>query len=291
MIEEIEKGKSEIIMYQPDETIKLEVRLDNETVWLNRLQMAELFNRDIKTIGKHINNALHEELSEISTVAKFATVQLEGERMVRRNVEYYNLDMILSVGYRVKSAQGIKFRQWANAVLKQYLLKGYALNQRISNLETTVSVHKNDIADLQTKVDFFIRTTLPPIEGIFYDGQIFDAYVQIVGLIKAAKKNIVLIDNYVDETVLTMLGKRAAGVSATIYTKQNSNSFQLDINRYNAQYPPITVNICHNAHDRFLIIDDTVYIFGASLKDAGKKLFAFIKMQETSPTDILSLIR
>ena len=211
--------------------------------------------------------------------------------MVKRNVEYYNLDMILSVGYRVKSAQGIKFRQWSNAVLKQYLLKGYVLNQRLSDLETTVTAHKSDIADLQTKVDFFIRTSLPPIEGIFYDGQIFDAYVQIVGLIKAAKKNIVLIDNYVDETVLTMLGKRTAGVSATIYTKQNSNSFQLDVNRYNAQYPPIIVNICHNAHDRFLIIDDIVYIFGASLKDAGKKLFAFIKMQETSPTDILSLIR
>lgn len=290
MIEEFEKGKSEIIMYQPDETIKLEVRLDNETVWLTQQQMAELFDKDRTVIGRHIKNIYSEqELVQSITCAKFAHKGSEGDQVYEYTA--YNLDVIISVGYRVKSKRGTKFRQWANRVLKDYLLKGFAADSRYLALEQKVAVQSQQIEDLQTKVDFFIRTTLPPVEGIFYDGQIFDAYVQIVGLIKAAKKNIVLIDNYVDETVLTMLGKRAAGVSATIYTKQNSNSFQLDINRYNAQYPPITVNICHNAHDRFLIIDDTVYIFGASLKDAGKKLFAFIKMQETSPTDILSLIR
>ncbi|MBQ3689303.1 MAG: virulence RhuM family protein [Bacteroidales bacterium] len=290
MIEEFEKGKSEIIMYQPDETIKLEVRLDNETVWLTQQQMAELFDKDRTVIGRHIKNIYSEqELVQSITCAKFAHKGSEGDQVYEYTA--YNLDVIISVGYRVKSKRGTKFRQWANRVLKDYLLKGFAADSRYLALEQKVAVQSQQIEDLQTKVDFFIRTTLPPVEGIFYDGQIFDAYVQIVGLIKAAKKNIVLIDNYVDETVLTMLGKRAAGVSATIYTKQNSNSFQLDVNRYNAQYPPITVNICHNAHDRFLIIDDTVYIFGASLKDAGKKLFAFIKMQETSPTDILSLIR
>ena len=291
MADNDEYSKGEIVMYQPDETVKLEVRLDNETVWLNRQQIATLFNRDIKTIGKHITNALQEELSGILTVAKFATVQNEGGRTVRRDIEYYNLDMILSVGYRVKSAQGIKFRQWSNTVLKQYLMKGYALNQRVSALEHTVNSQNANITDLQKKVDFFIRTSLPPVEGVFYDGQIFDAYSLILKLIKQAKQTIVLIDNYIDETVLLMLSKRAQGVAATIFTKQITPDVQLSINRFNAQYPPITVNLCHNAHDRFLIIDDIVYLFGASIKDAGKKLFAFIKMHETSATDILNLIR
>ena len=234
---------------------------------------------------------MQEELSGILTVAKFATVQNEGGRTVRRDIEYYNLDMILSVGYRVKSAQGIKFRQWSNTVLKQYLMKGYALNQRVSALEHTVNSQNANITDLQKKVDFFIRTSLPPVEGVFYDGQIFDAYSLILKLIKQAKQTIVLIDNYIDETVLLMLSKRAQGVAATIFTKQITPDVQLSINRFNAQYPPITVNLCHNAHDRFLIIDDIVYLFGASIKDAGKKLFAFIKMHETSATDILNLIR
>ncbi len=282
--------KGEIVMYQPDETIKLEVRLDNETVWLNRQQMAELFDRDVKTIGKHISNALQEELVGVPTVAKFATVQFENSRSVRRQVEYYNLDMILSVGYRVKSAQGIKFRQWSNSILKQYLLKGYALTNRVSDLERTVSEQQNDIAALKNKVDFFVRTSLPPVEGIFYDGQIFDAFVQIVSLIKQAKKSIVVIDNYADETVLNMLSNRAEGVDATIYVKHNVPQFQLAVSRYNAQYQPVAVNVCQNVHDRFLIIDDMVYLFGASLKDAGKKLFAYIKMQETSAADILRMV-
>ncbi len=291
MADNDEYSKGEIVMYQPDETVKLEVRLDNETVWLNRQQIATLFDRDIKTIGKHITNALQEELSGIPTVAKFATVQTEGGRTVRRSIEYYNLDMILSVGYRVKSAQGIKFRQWSNTVLKQYLMKGYAMNQRVSALEHTVSSQNVKITDLQKKVDFFIRTSLPPVEGVFYDGQIFDAYLLIMKLIQQAKQSIVLIDNYVDETVLAMLGKRTQGTIATIYTRQITPDLQLAINRFNSQYPPIAVHLCRNAHDRFLIIDDTVYLFGASIKDAGKKLFAFIKMQETSASEIMNLIR
>ena len=291
MADKDEYNKGEIVLYQPDETVKLEVRLDNETVWLNRQQIATLFDRDIKTIGKHITNALQEELSDIPTVAKFATVQIEGGRTVRRSIEYYNLDMILSVGYRVKSPQGIKFRQWSNTVLKQYLMKGYALNQRVSVLEHTVSSQNVKITDLQQKVDFFIRTSLPPVEGVFYDGQIFDAYLLIVKLIQQAKQSIVLIDNYVDETVLAMLGKRTQGTTATIYTRQITPDLQLAINRFNSQYPPIAVNQCRNAHDRFLIIDDTVYLFGASIKDAGKKLFAFIKMQETSASEIMNMIR
>ena len=196
----------------------------------------------------------------------------------------YNLDVIISVGYRVKSKRGTKFRQWANRVLKDYLLKGYVVNQRISVLE-------HQVAELTDKVNFFVRSSLPPMEGIFYDGQIFDAYAHIISLIKQAKHSIVLIDNYIDENTLIMLSKRNASVSATIYTRQLSQQQQLDLQRHNQQYPPITVNVCQHNHDRFLIIDDAVYIFGASLKDAGKKLFAYIRMQETSATELLNNIR
>ena len=275
--------QGEIILYQPDEMVKLEVRLENETVWLNRQQLAELFGRDIKTIGKHINNALNEELSDIPTVAKFATVGIEGGRTVTRQVEYYNLDMILSVGYRVKSKRGVEFRKWSNRVLKDYLLKGYAINQRIEQLERTVATHGE-------KIDFFVRTSLPPVEGIFFDGQIFDAYAFATNLIKSATRSIVLIDNYVDEDVLLMLSKRSAGVTSTIYTKQITPQLQLDLNRHNNQYPRIIIRTYRQAHDRFVIIDNNdVYHIGASLKDLGKKLFAFSKMDIPAPT-ILNLL-
>ena len=214
--------QGEIILYQPDEAVKLEVRLEDETVWLNRQQLSELFDRDIKTIGKHISNALKEELIDIPTVAKFATVQKEGERFVTRQVEFYNLDMILSVGYRVKSQRGIQFRQWANKVLKDYLLKGYSINQRLNEIEQKMDNKffqiEKTIAEHDKKIDFFVRTSLPPVEGIFFDGQIFDAYKFATDLIKSAKCSLILIDNYVDESVLLMLSKRNSGVSATIYT-------------------------------------------------------------------------
>lgn len=275
--------QGEIILYQPDELVKLEVRLENETVWLNRQQLAELFGRDIKTIGKHINNALNEELSDIPTVAKFATVGIEGGRTVTRQVEYYNLDMILSVGYRVKSKRGVEFRKWSNRVLKDYLLKGYAINQRIEQLERTVATHGE-------KIDFFVRTSLPPVEGIFFDGQIFDAYTFATNLIKSATRSIVLIDNYIDEDVLLMLSKRSTGVTATIYTKQITPQLQLDLSRHNNQYPRIIIHTYRQAHDRFVIIDNNdVYHIGASLKDLGKKLFAFSKMDIPAPT-ILNLL-
>lgn len=203
----------------------------------------------------------------------------------------YNLDVIISVGYRVKSKRGTKFRQWANKVLKEYLLKGYVIDTRIKTLEQQVSEQGKQILDLQSKVDFFVRSSLPPVEGIFYDGPIFDAYVQIANLIKQAKQSIVLVDNYIDETTLTILSKRNANVSATIYTRQLNHQQQLDIQRHNQQYQPITINTCQHNHDRFLIIDDVVYLFGASLKDAGKKLFAYIRMQETPASEIIGMIR
>ena len=259
----------EIILYQPNESVKMEVRLENETVWLNRQQLAELFERDIKTIGKHINNALHEELADNPVVAKFATTAADGKVY---QTEHYNLDMVISVGFRVKSKRGIEFRRWANNVLKDYMLKGYAINQRIEQLEKTVAAHSE-------KIDFFVRTSLPPIEGIFYDGQLFDAYKFAADLIRSAQKSVVLIDNYVDESVLLMLSKRGNAVSATIYTHKISAQLQLDLDKHNDQYPPINIRTYCQAHDRFLILDNTdVYHIGASLKDLGKKMFAFSKM-------------
>ena len=273
----------EVVLYNPDDTIRLEVRMNEETVWLNRNQIAQLFGRDVKTIGKHINNALREELNGLSTVANFAIVQKEGNRLIQRNVEYYNLDMILSVGYRVKSPQGILFRQWSNRVLKDYLLKGYSINQRFERLEHRMNEAEN-------KIDFFVRTALPPVEGIFFDGQIFDAYELACRLIKSAKRRIVLIDNYVDESTLLMLEKRNNGVTATIYTHSIGEQLQLDIDRHNAQYRPITVLRYKKSHDRFLILDDDVYHVGASLKDLGKQWFAIMKMNEITAGDILGKI-
>lgn len=282
--------ENEIILYQPDSTLSLDVRVENETVWLNRNQIALLFDRDVKTIGKHINNALKEELNGISTIANFATVQIEGNRRVTRNIEYYNLDVILSVGYRVKSKRGIQFRQWANKVLKEYLLKGYSVNQRLLYMESRIdhrlSEHDQQIRELSGKVDFFLKTSLPPREGILFDGQIFDAYVFVCDLIKRAHKRIILIDNYIDETVLTLLNKRNRGVLVTIYTKRIDDNLRLDIERHNDQYAPINVRTAPNIHDRFLIIDNTLYHIGASIKDLGKKLFAFSQM-ETPPSVIL----
>lgn len=275
----MEKQEGEIILYQPDRTLKLEVRLEDETVWLNRQQISNLFDRDVKTIGKHINNALKEELSGMAVVAKFATTAADGKTY---QVEYYNLDMILSIGYRVKSRRGVEFRQWANQVLKEYLLKGYSINRRIEQLEKTVARHDE-------RIEFFVRTSLPPVEGIFFEGQIFDAYTFASDLVKSARQRIVLIDNYVDESTLMLLSKRKPEVEATIFTAHISQVLQLDIQRHNAEYPPVTVNEYRQSHDRFLIIDDDIYHIGASLKDLGKKWFAFSRLH-FSPQELLERI-
>ena len=278
----IESTKGEIVMYQPDETIRLEVRVEDETVWLTQSQMAELFLTTRNNITLHINNIFKEEELVESSVRKESLLTAADGKKYRTKV--YNLDVIISVGYRVKSKRGTKFRQWANQVLKDYLLKGYAVNQRILTLE-------HQVADLTDKVNFFVRSSLPPVEGIFYDGQIFDAYANIINLIKQAKKSVILVDNYINVDTLTILSNRHHNVTATIYTRILNQQQQLDVQRHNQQYPPITINTCQHNHDRFLIIDDVVYLFGASLKDAGKKLFAYIRMQETSASTLLSLIR
>lgn len=287
--------QGEIILYQPDEAVKLEVRLEDETVWLTQAQMAELFDIKENTITYHIKEIYNtEELDVDSTTRKIRVVRKEGNRNVNRNIDFYNLDMIISVGYRVSSKRGTQFRQWANRVLKDYLLKGYSINQRVDQLENKIDqkliAHDRKLEELTSKVDFFVRTSLPPVEGIFFNGQIFDAYTFATNLIKSATRSIVLIDNYIDEDVLLMLSKRSAGVTATIYTKQITPQLQLDLNRHNNQYPRIIIRTYRQAHDRFIIIDNNdVYHIGASLKDLGKKLFAFSKM-DIPATTILNLL-
>ena len=226
-------------MYQPDETIRLEVRMGEETVWLTQQQMAELFDKDRTVISRHIRNIYkEEELEENITCAKFAHMGSEGDQTYEYTA--YNLDVIISVGYRVKSKRGTKFRQWANRILKEYLLKGYVVNSRIVALEEHVAKQDSQIEELKDKVNFFVRSSLPPVEGIFYDGQIFDAYAQIVNLIKQAKHSIILIDNYINVDTLTMLSNRSSGVTATIYTRQLNQQQQLDLQRHNQQYPHAT---------------------------------------------------
>lgn len=267
---------NEIIIYQPNiELEKIEVRIDKETVWLNRHQISVLFDRDIKTIGKHINNALKEELEGTSTVAKFATVQKEGDRLVERNIEHYNLDVVISVGYRVKSNRGVQFRMWANKVLKDHLLKGYSVNSRINRIEDKVDLLSKKV----NEIDFEIHTSLTPKQGVFFDGQVFDAYAFVADILKQAKQSIIVIDNYIDESVLVMLSKRSKNVIATIYT-QPSKHLDLDIKKHNQQYDKIEIKPLNKSHDRFIIIDEKeVYHLGASLKDLGKKWFAFSKME------------
>lgn len=307
-------SENQIVVYQPNETMRLEVRLENETVWLNRHQMAQLFGRDIKTIGKHIANALKEELSETTipsclnsttvatnamtqnntsfpTVAKFATVQHEGERKVVRQVEYYSLDVVLSVGYRVKSPQGILFRRWANTVLKDYLLRGYAVNHRLNQLEDKVdrrfASQEGRITSLEEKVDFFVQTQMPPLQGVFFDGQLWDAYALVEKLIGSARKSIHLIDNWATVETLDILAKKNKDVSLTVITSAHPDKqgnprpkiTSMDTAKFNAQYPSLTVKYSERFHDRFLILDDKeLYLIGASLKDLGKKCFGFTKM-------------
>ena len=301
----IERNIGEIVMYQPDETIRLEVRVEDETVWLTQAQIVALFQKAKSTISFHISNIFKEgELDEKVVVRKNRTATMHGAidgKIQTHEVAFYNLDVIISVGYRVKSMRGTKFRQWATSVIREHLLHGYAIQQQLKRLEQHMDEKlgaqhdemqsiKQTLADHQEKIDFFVRTNQPPVEGIFFDGQIFDAYRFVSDLIRKAKHRIILIDNYVDETVLTQLDKRADSVTATIYTQHVSQQLQLDIDRHNAQYDPIVVEHFNRAHDRFLLIDEEVYHIGASLKDLGKKWFAFTLMHDITAAELISRI-
>ena len=284
--------ENEIILYQPDSTQSLDVRVENETVWLTQAQMTELFQTTRNNITLHIRNIFKEgELEESSVCKESLLTASDGKRY---KTKLYSLDVIISVGYRVKSIRGTQFRIWANKILKDYLLRGYSVNQRLlyymeSRIDRRLLEHDRRLDDLTDKVDFFIRTSLPPKEGIFFNGQIFDAHEFICSLIKRANNRIILIDNYVDESVLVQLDNRNAGVSALIYTGEICRTFRQSVNRHNRQYAPIEVKTAYRIHDRFLIIDDTLYHIGASIKDLGKKLFAFSQM-DISPDVILDNI-
>ncbi|MDE7369739.1 MAG: virulence RhuM family protein, partial [Muribaculaceae bacterium] len=218
-------------------------------------------------------------------------VQKEGKRNVQRNISYYNLDVIISVGYRVKSLRGTQFRKWANQILKDHMLRGYSVNQRLMQLEDRIdrrlSEHDRHLLQLDEKVDFFVRSSLQPREGIFFNGQIFDAYALVADLIKQAKSRIVIIDNYIDDSVLVQLSKRKSGVTVDIYDGQISKQLRQDVEKHNEQYPGVTLHLYTKAHDRFLIIDEEVYHIGASLKDLGKKLFAFSKMDVMTGSELI----
>ena len=275
--------KGEIIIYQPeDKSVSLEVRIEDETVWLTQAQIAELLQTTPQNITLHIKNIYkEEELDMIPTCKDFLQVQIENKREVKRKTKHYNLDVIISVGYRVKSKRGTQFRIWATKTLKNYLLKGYVITQRIENLERKIYEHDKQIESL-------VQQALPPEKGIFFDGQIFDAWKFVADLIKSSTESIILIDNYVDENVLTLLSKRELSVSATIYTSNISRQLKIDLKKFNDQYPAIDVVIFKKSHDRFLIIDETkVYHIGASLIDLGKKWFAFSKIN----LDALEMIK
>jgi hypothetical protein len=267
----------EIVIYQtPDGNTIIDVTLDKETVWLTQSQMSSLFKKDQSDIARHIKNALAEgEIDESNMQIMHNTFSKY------RPTRVYNLDVIISVGYRVHSQEGVVFRKWATSILKEYLIKGYAINPRFEQLERRV-------AKTEEKIDFFVKTSLPPVEGVFFDGQIYDAYEFVCSLIRSAMTRIVLIDNYVDETVLTIFDKRIEGIPAIIYTSQISQQLRLDLTKHNAQYPPIEIMPFNQAHDRFLITDDKVYHIGASLKDLGKKWFAFSLMNDLTPEELIS---
>ncbi len=284
--------KSEIVLYQPEGAVSLEVRLENETVWLTQQQISELFGTGRQAITKHLKNIFaSNELDENSVCSILELTAADGKNY---KTKVYNLDAILSIGYRVNSKNATLFRRWANSVLKEYMLKGYSINQKLDSLEKRIDnrlrEHDSEIQRLSNQVDFFVRHSLPPIEGIFFAGQIFDAYKFVCDLVKSARKSIVLFDNYIDESVLTLFGKRGKSVSVVIYTDKITPQLELDIKRFNSQYSPVKVKLYTKAHDRFLIIDGEIYHIGASLKDLGKKLFAFSKISAIPPEIIYKLI-
>ena len=293
----VNEVQGEVIFYQPDNTMRLEVRLEDETVWLTQQQMVTLFQSSKANVSEHIRNIYDQrELEQEATVRNFRTVRKEGNRMVNRTLTYYNLDAIISVGFRVNTKRGIMFRQWANRTLKEYLLRGYAFHQQMIAMQRQIDVRleeqnerlsavENHLHEHDQKFDMIVKTPELPNEGVFFDGQIFDAFKFVMQLIKSAEHRIILIDNYINEEILTMFDQRANGVTACIYTARIDSAMQLAIQRHDAQYDPIPVNVFRRSHDRWLIIDDKVYHFGASLKDLGKKWFGVSLYQDITPED------
>ena len=285
-------SENQIVVYQPNETVRLDVRLENETVWLTQSQMATLFGCSTDNVGLHLKNIYScGELDKGATTEESSVVQIEGQRRVSRKVYLYNLDAIISVGYRVNSILGVKFRQWATRVLKEYLLRGYSVNARLSQLEDRMdrrlAKHDSEIFELKEKVDFFVQTQIPPVQGVFYDGQLWDARALVLKLVAGAKRSMILIDNWATPGTLDLFAKKRKGVKVTLFTSEHYDKKHVphrkisdaDIKTFNTQYPKLAVRYNETFHDRFLIIDDKeLYLIGASLKDLGHKCFAFTKL-------------
>ena len=272
-------NENQIVVYQPNETVRLDVRLDGETVWLTILQMSQLFERERSVIAKHLKAAISE--GELDAAIN---VQNLHKNQKGRPQAFYDLDAIISVGYRVKSIRGTQFRRWATKILREHLLRGYSIRTRINQLEDKVDRrlvgHDRDIAELREKVDFFVQTQTPPVQGVFYEGQLWDACSLVEKLIARARKRIVLIDNWVGAETLDMLAKKRKGVCVLMVTSLRGNRIAAsDVERFNAQYGGLEIKTSAAFHDRFLILDDReLYLIGASLKDLGRKCFAFTKL-------------
>ena len=290
--------KSEIVVYQPNETLRLEVRLQGESIWLPQQRIADLFGVQKAAISKHLKNIFASgELVESATVSKIETVQVEGSRRVTRQIDLYNLDAIIAVGYRVNSHMATRFRIWATQVLKAYLLKGYAFNARLNQLEDKMDRrffrHEAEIVELKDKVDFFVQTQTPPIQGVFYDGQLWDACSLVERVVARAKRLILLSDSWIGTETLDILAKKRKGVVVEVVTSVRGNKVaDSEVAKFNAQYGGLSVKTSAAFHDRFLVLDDReLYLIGASLKDLGKKCFAFTKLDAGEIAGLKARIR
>lgn len=279
---------TEMKLYQSEDLqVKLDVLVENETVWLSQAQIGALFGVQKSAISKHLKHIFDSgELRQEAVVSILETTAADGKRY---STKFYNLDAVLSVGYRVNSISATHFRIWANHVLKEYIFHGGSINQRIEKVEHRMLINELGLQSVNQKIDYLVQSALPPKQGIFFDGQIFDAYQFVSDLIRGAKKSIVLIDNYADDSVLTQLTKRTEGVTATVCVSRLTNAFRLDVDRHNMQYPPVRIQVLSSVHDRFLLLDDSVlYTFGASFKDLGKKLFCFTLIESA---DVVEVVR
>ena len=280
-------SENQIVVYQPDSVIRLEVRFDGETVWLPQPQIAELFSCSVENVRLHLKNIYAiGELDKAATSKESLEVRREGMRNVTRKFVYYNLDAIISIGYRINSIVGVRFRQWATRVIKDRMLARTVQAGQFAVIERRLSVHDRDIAELKDKVDFFVQTQTPPLQGVFYNGQLWDARALVLSLVTRAKRSLLLIDNWATAATLDLFAKKRKGVKVTIITSEHYRDkvphhqiFDADIETFNAQYPKLAVRYNETFHDRFLIIDDKeLYLIGASLKDLGAKCFAFTKL-------------
>ena len=281
------EDKNEIIVYQPEGGVfHIEVRVENETVWLTQAQMAELFSKSISVISRHIANVFAEhELEEKSNLHFLQIANSD------KPVKVFSLDVIISVGYRVKSYQGTQFRRWANKVLKEHLLRGYSINQRLISHENKLENHDSRIINLEKQVDFFVKTNMPPREGLLPAHAHWSGYEFAVQLVRSAKRELIIIDPYANDMVLSLMAKRTKGVNATIYSARITHAMREEEARLNRQFPTVHLENMREVHDRFVIVDDVVYHVGASFKDLGNQMTAFSVLNFVTKEQVLSMVK